>query len=1644
MATRTVTIVKPTVDTRLGVQLGAADSKAKGVKVLDLMPNSLLAPLLTKGHHIVSINGTLCNRGHDAAAEMLKGATHLSLEVMDPPVTKKRFSLLSRSKSSLKKQNSAGGSGVADSGSVDLSAASVPTAAELEVDEDQDAETYAEELVAAADELAAASEPSPMRPMATTALADGYTFLRLTVHRRGGGLGIGLGEANVVTELVEGGPGDEAGIEIDDQLVEVNGISVFETELSVAELIPKGDEPLILGMRRPPLSLASGPRFGGGGGAEAEESEAMEDDDAHRGESISARIQREAAQRQAEALKVEASQLASAREAQAEAQAKMDEAARAAAAEAATAKAAAAAAEAEAKEAAELNRTRQRFEEAERKAAASRKSAEEAAERQALLAAQEEAEFAAAAAEARSKLKALGYGPAFDVVVPCPTRERALGISLEYMDDTHGLPELTEIGEGGLVQLSGRIKVGDVLTKVNGVDTSRGSEDLTEAIASSVEHVTLTLCRLPEGHEGNHAPPHATPATPASASPAANLAAANPLHAPVATATSPPRAVPSVASSSFSPPRPPPPAAASRLPAHSPPFNVQMTRPSQTVSLGINVEFLDEDEEGHAGHGLPEITALRPGGLAEAASVLHVGDVLMAVNGINVSEDPDELISALSSAVGTITFTILRPLPPAVEEMAGQQAVPPSPADEEPSFVSGLLASASSALGLEPAVASSPSVTAASSSSPPAAGSPAGAPPPLPPPSAYAAPAARGAAGEAAHSAPSAGGGGAQGDEAPSLVSAFVARAESQLSAAKEVLGYSASSPGAQPPAGMSPVQPPAAEPPAGSSIVSAMIARAESIANNRTPSEAQPASSTAAAAASASAAAASAAASSSAPAPAADATAKAAGDAPAGEAPAGEAPAWARGPSFPAPPPRGSSFSKRKPSFSKADGTPGSLSREASFPKTLSREASFPKTLSRNSSFSKNPDGTPGGGGGAPGLSRRRNTSWGRSSASFERGEHLANTVALSSGGPPPPPPPRRGNSFAKSEAPREAEEAAAVTEGEAAAVTEGEAAADQAPPPPPPRLGSAVTTADLFEDPIAQAAMNTDDAPAPGGEPGEEPGGGGAAGGSTSGAEGLAEGQAAAGAVDASAIASMPSLFAPGGAGSGAAAPAPAAVGSDAEYSLAMKDGRAANDAGDIARAREIFARCFEASGRYQAAVSAANMALKLGDPKTAYEEYTALLERYHEQMTDETLRLISRKMNEAVEAVERLRAQGELSSMLTEEQVAAMRLQASARGHITRKYSPDKEERHYRATLQAANRANAAGQYANARELFFELYMLKGRIETRLSAANMTLKLGEVAAALAEYQYFDDELFGTLTPKGQKVLRVKLAEAEKLVKRQQQQQQQGGQPTPTPARKVRVRNLSVREEDPTNPGSGEIRYVTRQVSVGAELTPEEREAALKAAAGPLASRPGMGGGGPGGGGPGGNPALVGGVPAGATSVGGTGRAGATSPPGPGVDEPGFDVKPPEAQAESLTKTAIEQGLAQLNEKDVEEEWLLVSKQQMSAEEVMAATKLQATMRGKAAREQVGSNKWYIETLQAGQAANKAGEYAQARKLFLEAHDISGRAEPKISATNMRLKLFEVPPPPNRPPPRNRPPRATAFHIHSAPPSTYTVCPH
>ena len=156
-----------------------------------------------------------------------------------------------------------------------------------------------------------------------------------------------------------------------------------------------------------------------------------------------------------------------------------------------------------------------------------------------------------------------------------------------------------------------------------------------------------------------------------------------------------------------------------------------------------------------------------------------------------------------------------------------------------------------------------------------------------------------------------------------------------------------------------------------------------------------------------------------------------------------------------------------------------------------------------------------------------------------------------------------------------------------------------------------------------------------------------------------------------------------------------------------------------------------------------------------------------------------------------------------------------------------------------------------------------------------------------------------------------------------------------------------------------------------------------------------------------------------------------------------------PPEEQAQTVARIAIDLALqtsmAAATDAAAEDDWVLVDATMAAAPEAEdAAVRLQASHRGRRARQQVDRTKSYIECLQAGQAANKAGEYRRAREvravgttarasskklkkssatashrltrtchvwqLFLAAHEMTGRAEPRISATNMRLKLFEV----------------------------------
>jgi len=103
----------------------------------------------------------------------------------------------------------------------------------------------------------------------------------------------------------------------------------------------------------------------------------------------------------------------------------------------------------------------------------------------------------------------------------------------------------------------------------------------------------------------------------------------------------------------------------------------------------------------------------------------------------------------------------------------------------------------------------------------------------------------------------------------------------------------------------------------------------------------------------------------------------------------------------------------------------------------------------------------------------------------------------------------------------------------------------------------------------------------------------------------------------------------------------------------------------------------------------------------------------------------------------------------------------------------------------------------------------------------------------------------------------------------------------------------------------------------------------------------------------------------------------------------------------AERVTAQAIQTALGKNAEAGIGE---------LPATTSEAALRIQAIRRGSMARRSVGSTQTYIKMLEAGQQANRAGKYGEARDCFLEAYALSGRAEPMISAANMLLKLFMV----------------------------------
>ena len=135
-------------------------------------------------------------------------------------------------------------------------------AREGESDAYDDAEADGPDAEADGLEGEVAEAPSAMAPErsleeevpvdATSSLPPGYSYIELIVALDNGRLGAGLDTDYCVTQLLAGGPAERAGLQLDDELIEVNGTLITGTDAPLSALIPHDAPTLTLGIRRPP------------------------------------------------------------------------------------------------------------------------------------------------------------------------------------------------------------------------------------------------------------------------------------------------------------------------------------------------------------------------------------------------------------------------------------------------------------------------------------------------------------------------------------------------------------------------------------------------------------------------------------------------------------------------------------------------------------------------------------------------------------------------------------------------------------------------------------------------------------------------------------------------------------------------------------------------------------------------------------------------------------------------------------------------------------------------------------------------------------------------------------------------------------------------------------------------------------------------------------------------------------------------------------------------------------------------------------------------------------------------------------------------------------------------------------------------
>ena len=91
-------------------------------------------------------------------------------------------------------------------------------------------------------------------------------------------------------------------------------------------------------------------------------------------------------------------------------------------------------------------------------------------------------------------------------------------------------------------------------------------------------------------------------------------------------------------------------------------LNVRVMRPPGT-SYAMDIEYgdeLEEDSTPNPVQGLPQIASLDADGLAAKSKMLRIGDIIMAINGVDVTQDNDVLAEQLTTAVGAVDLTIQR------------------------------------------------------------------------------------------------------------------------------------------------------------------------------------------------------------------------------------------------------------------------------------------------------------------------------------------------------------------------------------------------------------------------------------------------------------------------------------------------------------------------------------------------------------------------------------------------------------------------------------------------------------------------------------------------------------------------------------------------------------------------------------------------------------------------------------------------------------------------------------------------------------------------------------------------------------------------------------------------------------------------